>query len=253
MKDNEVKFKKIKSVTFDNSLIEDFLYVENSVFHLQLGVDYFKRKFEKNIYGPSIIVLVYIDDKPVAADALWRNDIDGVISYQSSDTAVLSNCRGRGVFRKMVDEKLSLVENDAIVYGFPNQNSYPGFMKMGWRTIGTYYTGLYYSYKKYIATHDKLIDSKYVLWWFKGRKGYYCARRGCRYFIVAKRNSLIYSIIGEVERDVVSSFPTINGMYLLLYKTTKCGFLSLNRVPMRIIVKNADKSFKVPVWKMDAL
>ena len=69
----------------DEKFIADFLYVQNEVFGCGTREE-FKRQFEENIYGKSIVVVVYLDDKPVAARALWRNDIEGKEAYQPGST-----------------------------------------------------------------------------------------------------------------------------------------------------------------------
>ena len=213
---SDIDFKLHKTCSFEEKVVQDFLFVENTVFGLQLDYSYFKRKFEDNLYGPSIIVIAYLKDKPIAADALWRNDIDGKCAYQSTDTAVMSECRGRGVFKRLVEEKLSLVEDDAIVYGFPNQNSYPGFIKMGWLLTGVYYTSFYKGYKHFSSINGQKIDVDYAKWWFSGRPSYYAIKKSNHFFLVAKRNKIVYSIIGEINEDTAREFMLVKGFSILI-------------------------------------
>lgn len=63
-----------------------------------------------------------------------------VLIAQSCDTAVVPEARGKGVFIQMIseaEEKLCQ-ENVDVMIGFPNNNSYHGFIKMGWKHIGNY-------------------------------------------------------------------------------------------------------------------
>lgn len=253
MNTSDIEYRLYKTLVFEEQTVKDFLYIENTVFSIYLDRDYFSRKFEQNIYGPSIIVMAYVGNKPVAADALWRNDINGKCAYQSSDTAVMSECRGKGIFRQLVERKLLAVDENAIVYGFPNQNSFPGFLKMGWRNIGTYHTSLYKGYNNYTKINNQPIDNEYALWWFKGRKLYYSTKRGNHFFLIVKRNRLIYSIVGEISEKTAHEFDMVRHPLVLICKTEKDSFLSRNRVPMRIIVKGDIDFPIIPIWKMDAI
>lgn len=61
------------------------------------------------------------------------NDIE-INAMQSCDTAIDENFRGLGIFTKIVSyaEQEFKKQNIDVMIGFPNHNSYPGFIKMGW-------------------------------------------------------------------------------------------------------------------------
>ena len=90
----------------------------------------FNRKYIKNIYGDSILVVVYSNSIPVAARAFWRNDINGKRVYQPVDTCVTQQFRRRGIFAKMTNIALKMIKEEDIVYNFPNKNSYPQYIKL---------------------------------------------------------------------------------------------------------------------------
>ena len=156
------------------------MFVVNSVFGQYCSEEYFDLKYEKNPYGESVIVVAYDNGSPVGADALWRNDVMSCKSYQSADTAVVESCRGKGIFTKMVQEKLSRITDNSLIYGFPNRNSFPGFEKMGW-TVGRLYKTLFF-YKLFIKECNETIDSVYANWWLNPKKGLSCLRKGKYYF-----------------------------------------------------------------------
>ena len=54
---------------------------------------------------------------------------------QSCDSAVLKQYRGRGVFTSIIKDAQEqlLFEGVDFLFGFPNSNSYPGFIKLGWK------------------------------------------------------------------------------------------------------------------------
>ena len=45
----------------DDSFIEDFIATENAVFHGNYTTEQFKRKYIDNIYGKSVVEVVYLD------------------------------------------------------------------------------------------------------------------------------------------------------------------------------------------------
>lgn len=54
---------------------------------------------------------------------------------QSCDSAVLPQYRGKGVFSSIIKRAQNQLKNEGIdfLFGFPNQNSYPGFIKLDWK------------------------------------------------------------------------------------------------------------------------
>ena len=61
-----------------------------------------------------------------------------VLGAQSVDTLVDAQFRGRGLFTRMADSvyERARQRGGALVYGFPNQSSAPGFFnKLGWRSL----------------------------------------------------------------------------------------------------------------------
>ncbi len=55
-------------------------------------------------------------------------------AVQSCDSAVKTNYQGKGVFTKIIKESERFYKNLHVdlMFGFPNKNSYPGFIKLGW-------------------------------------------------------------------------------------------------------------------------
>ena len=62
----------------DDKFISDYNLLQNTVFHNGYNKELFKKKYLDNIYGSSIIIVVYSNYKPIGARAFWRNDIDGI-------------------------------------------------------------------------------------------------------------------------------------------------------------------------------
>lgn len=64
-----------------------------------------------------------------------------IFGAQSCDSAVLPEYRGNGVFSRIIRSAEKQCEKDGIMFlfGFPNDKSYPGFMKLGWVHVGDFY------------------------------------------------------------------------------------------------------------------
>lgn len=252
MDNNQVEYRAVKSDAFDNAFLEDYLIVLNNAFHSNQTNTFFDRKYLENIYGPSILVVAYYNNTPVGADALWRNDIDGHLAYQSADTCVREGYRGLGIFRGLVAHKLALVEDNAIVYGFPNANSTPGFIKMGWTLIAEYRTCLFNGVKSFEEETPMVIDFDYAKYWFGRKNRYKVMRVSGKDYLVAKRSRLpLYLIIGQLAKEAIPLFERVSSFKVLLYKAKKIKWYNKQQVPTRVITYNSDVA--VPVWKMDAI
>lgn len=87
----------------------------------------------------SKIALVHSDKKLVGMNGLLPILINtsGVeeIAWMSCDTATHPEARGQGLFRKCISVLEESLEVNTLIFGFPNNNSLPGFYKFGWKKI----------------------------------------------------------------------------------------------------------------------
>lgn len=248
---NEIVIKTIWSDIITPQEKRDFRYVENEVFGDFCTEFFFKAKYEDNIYGPSVIVIAYLDGRPVGADALWRNDIGKTKAYQSADTCVLSSCRGKGIFTKMVNAKVAVVEEDSLIYGFPNTNSFPGFVKMGWKVTRLYKT-FFFSNSQFSKEQQLTIDVDYASWWLNALSGIGYVKKGNTYYLIRKHvKKPIGKIIGTTDRSIALTFPEINGCLLFTWYSKTKSFYNNNKSIPCIFYKKEDND--VPFWKIDAI
>lgn len=229
-------------------LKEDFIRLANTVFGAFITEAYFKVKFDENIYGPSLISLAYIDGQPVGADVMWRNDVGGLKAYQTVDTCVLEPFRGMGLFKKITQWELELLGEDTLVYGFPNVNSYPGYVKMGWQVKQLYKTLVLSNWG--VAPSDTL-ESAYVKWWLKAQSGIsHVFRKGSYYIIRKKKNNPLAVLIGQVDETTARLFPKTEGVCLFKRFETKPSRYNKNKsIPL---VSNKIGMI-IPYWKIDAI
>ena len=169
------------------------------------------RKYLMNPYGKSLITIAYDDAHPVAIDAMWRNDIDGKVSYQTVDTCTLLEYRGRGLFRKITEKELEILGEDVFIYGFPNKNSYPGYKKFGWN-VAYFKNVLFYSrLLKDIIRRNSLesliIDYDYAKWFYYGKKEVKVICRFGMLLLVADTSiSRIKHVLGIVDESTSKLF-----------------------------------------------
>ena len=235
----------------DEKFSQDFRHVCSTVFSNDFSQELFDRKFIQNIYGSSVLVVVYIDDVPSAARALWRNDIDGKEAYQPGDTCVMENCRGKGVFSIMTKKSIAFLPDSAIIYNFPNPNSYPGYIKMGWKLLHDYNVCLLTNYGEYKKEHPVMMDAEYAYWWVKGRNLTYTKRFG-HYFLLQKdHRPLCHRILAEADEQTAKMFPhTRCGLFF--YKSEKQTWYNKHFALAHVVTRNPEIGY-IPTWKIDAV
>jgi len=103
-------------------------------------------KHQLNPYSLSKEIFLYkLDGKYVGTNAflgcllnMCETQLTGI---QSCDTAVLPAAQGYGIFSHIIKEAEQYYKDQHVVlFGFPNKNSYHGFIKLGWRDLGEYIT-----------------------------------------------------------------------------------------------------------------
>lgn len=111
-----------------------------NIFHIVFGAAMSKEQFERKHFGnpqklDNPIRFYYEEGQAAGINAFMGSVIiaDGEKHWvaQSNDTAVLPEFRGRHIFTKIITAEEDS-HNEEFIFGIPNGNSYPGFLKMGW-------------------------------------------------------------------------------------------------------------------------
>lgn len=237
----------------DEKFIDDFNQVQDQVFQGEHSRESFKYQYIDNIYGSSVLVVVYMKNKPVAARGLWRNDVLEKEAYQPGRTCVLKECRGKGVFTEMTMRALALLPKDAIIYNFPNQNSFPGYIKMGWKNIKQYFVRIFFSSKQFDKEHPLMMDAAYFNWWVKGRPNIQYIKRRKGYYLVRKYpRPFCYKVIAKVTKEIALTCKKAPCIAIYIYGSTKLTFYNKKTLPLRPVVRNQDLEY-IPLWKIDAI
>lgn len=236
----------------DDNFIKDYCTVQNAVFKNSYSKELFLKKFTANIYGQSIIIVVYDKNKPIGARTLWRNDINNKEAYQPGDVCVLNEYRGKGIFTEMTKKAFSMLQNDAVIYTFPNSNSFPAHIKMGNKLIASYYPSLFTN-KRYKKEHSLLLDKEYVDWWFASRDDIKHIKRGEYFYLVMPYVlPMMYMVIAEVEKELAMKYKKCH-WGIFFYRSTKTSFYNKNKRPLHVVCKATSKIDYIPTWKVDSL
>lgn len=232
--------------------INGYVELHKKVFESSFSTEDFDAKFVRNIFGPSVHVLVYDGDMLIAIRSLWRNDLGTVIAYQPCDTAVSADYRGFGIFKVMTDEALVLV-GDAEIYNFPNDNSRRLYLKNGWIIHRELNKNLFSirGYNKHCQ--DAMIPDEYVKWYFERISSLCVIKKGRRFWLLSPRGKGMYIVIGEISEDVYRRgvFKTVHVGVLFFRSSCKSKIRHLNHSTY-IVVKGEIKE-DIPSWKVDAV
>ncbi|NMA86920.1 MAG: GNAT family N-acetyltransferase [Tissierellia bacterium] len=249
---SEIKYIGKFTSEINNKEKEDFLYVFNTVFDLDYDLNWFDWKYVENPYGESYIVFAYENENIAAIRAFWRNDIDNNLSYQPCDTAVLKKYRGMGIFSKMTKLALDKVE-DAFIYNFPNENSLPGYLKIGWEINKYGYLEKVIS-KSNLREKTKYIEDDYLIWKFSNsplNKYYYTEIKG-DFYLLTKRKNNIYYVLGRFNGEYRDNFKEAGSTILFNYTTEETMMYKFFKNRATIVsYKGNKKDLDIPIFKGD--
>ncbi len=133
-------FKRIS-----DKYLKDIAVLYKDCFGIVVTSEELKKKYNTLVFGESYTGYVAIDGKGEVGAYYGvfplKINIDGVeyLVGQSGDTMTGTNHRKRGLFTSLAKETYQLCEElkMAFVFGFPNDNSLPGFeRKLDWKFYG---------------------------------------------------------------------------------------------------------------------
>ena len=234
--------------------IMDFRSVANRTFGTDyLTEDYFKAKYLDNIYGPSLLIMAYMDGQAVGVRACWRNDLEGKEAYESADSSVLPSFQKRGIFRAILEKTAEFASDNpqAILYGYPNSNSCPVYKKLGWNVKQLYKTLFYPGFSP--RSRIPYINAEYALWWLKRRNKICRMKRFGRWYLVKQSTNPGRGIIlGYVDRIVALCFPRAQSFLWRLFCYVDSNSSRKNRGMKNASFYNCPDP-KAPWYKIDAV
>jgi GNAT superfamily N-acetyltransferase len=102
----------------------------------------FAWKHDTNPFGPSPAWVAVAGDRIVGFRTFmrWEFVLDGQIvrAVRAVDTATHPDYQGRGIFRELTLTGLDALQAEGVdmVFNTPNDQSRPGYLKMGWHVVG---------------------------------------------------------------------------------------------------------------------
>jgi GNAT superfamily N-acetyltransferase len=103
--------------------------------------EYFQWKHLDNPFGRSYMIVAEFAGRIIGFRALmrWQFGIGDrtVEAVRPVDTVTHPDHRGRGVFSRLTRAALESLQGEIdLVFNTPNQNSLPGYLKLGWEVVG---------------------------------------------------------------------------------------------------------------------
>jgi hypothetical protein len=134
------RFKKVSIENYD-----DIIELYNKAFNLKTTKSEIYKKYDTTIFGSFTIGLIAETEKKEIAAYYgvfpigFKYKDESFLVAQSGDTMTSLNHRKKGLFTQLAtqNQKKCISEGLKFIYGFPNNNSMPGFeRKLGWRFYG---------------------------------------------------------------------------------------------------------------------
>ena len=227
MANNDMNYVLRWSEEIDDKFLEDFLCVVNVVFG-GFTKQMLQRKYIDNIYGSSLVTIAYLDGKPVGVDAMMRNDVLGHVGFETIDTCVTEECRGKGVFSTITQKEVAEINTkypNALIYGFPNDNSFPGYVKMGWNVQCMLYPAPFLFPRLYDKENPTIIDVNYAKWLCKSTSKFYYIKKKGQYYLI-KQGRRHYQMVGRIESDAALFFEREKHPGLIRCRSVKKRFFN---------------------------
>jgi GNAT superfamily N-acetyltransferase len=104
--------------------------------------EFFRWKHRTNPFGPSPAWIALDGDRIVGLRVLLRWEFDSgervARAVRAVDTATDPAYQGRGIFSRLTLQAVAELRDEGVhfVFNTPNAQSLPGYLKMGWQTVG---------------------------------------------------------------------------------------------------------------------
>ncbi|MGG7053953.1 GNAT family N-acetyltransferase [Nitrosomonas sp. ANs5] len=104
---------------------------------------YWRWKHIENPFGMSLGTIANVQEEVIAVRSFmqWRFlfGTTELTAVRAVDTVTADAWRGKGIFKQLTLQAVKNLEADGVdlVFNTPNQNSAPGYLKMGWCDIGS--------------------------------------------------------------------------------------------------------------------
>ncbi|MDT0644592.1 GNAT family N-acetyltransferase [Zunongwangia sp. F363] len=136
---------------------------------LPVSEDVWRYKHVANPFGPSIVLVAEEANKIVGVRAFmrwqWQLQDTSYSALRAVDTATHPSFQGKGIFKKLTLKALEEAEKngDNFVFNTPNEQSRPGYLKMGWEQVGKVRVGLRPAFNSFWKTGGTNLFYKQII------------------------------------------------------------------------------------------
>lgn len=243
----------IKPLNYTEEELVQIVELIRSYLDPEFTTEFFKWKHLENPFGKSYGLVAWSGNTIVGLRVFmfWEFIRNGKIlrSIRPVDTVVDSNYRGRGLFKKLTLQGLENCKGQYdFIFNTPNNNSLPGYLKMGWEkspNSSTFRVGVINPFqtkphllRKELDTLPVLNDSgealetnktkKYLKWRYVDPKyKIYTFDKGVIVFSITRikgiKSFIVYELLGEKEyfNDLLLVVARRFNAYLVYYYNSK--------------------------------
>ena len=154
----------------------------------------------------------------------------------------------------MTNAALKLVPDHAVIYNYPNGNSMPQYLKMGWHKFKTLYTRIFSSVA-YSAEREGVIDSDYFHWWVSPQltEQYRFVRRSGKYYLAKKMGRGRYLVFGQINKEDTYKIKEATPILLTYLSRKRSIYNDKNKTAGVILSRCPMDAVSIPSWKTDVL
>ena len=132
---------RIEKLSAEN--IHHLIPLYKAVFREKVSHKFLLKKYDTQSVGPEFVGFIAHTPNGTAVayygviPCFFQLNGKKVIAAQSADTMTHPDHRKKGLFQKLALKTYALAAEQGIkfVFGFPNQDSYPGFIKLNWQSL----------------------------------------------------------------------------------------------------------------------
>ena len=131
---------------------------------LPLSKDIWNFKHVENPFGNSLVFVAEEDNTIIGVRAFmrweWKNEHQSYKTFRAVDTATHPSYQGKGIFKKLTLKAVDVaIENgDKFIFNTPNEQSRPGYLKMGWEQVDKIKVALRPAYNSFWKFSSKNIN-----------------------------------------------------------------------------------------------
>lgn len=135
---------------------------------LPISENIWRYKHINNPFGSSIVLLAEDKGEIIGVRAFmkweWCSSAETFKAYRAVDTATHPKHRGKGIFKKLTlaAVKKATEDEDSFIFNTPNDQSRPGYLKMGWKIAGNLKVAVRPSFSSFFKTSRTIGETEII-------------------------------------------------------------------------------------------